>query len=114
MRTPLGVRHLLPGVVASRVFHTLDYQMSTPPIMGDMNHNNMPKWWIVSRYFGRHNNFRNDGGSSPIPEVTPTWSSSLGPTWFGTSWSVARPHRTTPPWQRALKFAGRSGLKPVA
>jgi RNA-directed DNA polymerase len=49
------------GVVSSKVFHTLDYQMwKLTYKWATWRHNNKPKPWIVDRYFGKHNKFRND------------------------------------------------------
>ena len=49
------------GVVSSKVFHTLDYQMwKLTYKWATWHHNNKPKRWIVDRYFGKHNKFRND------------------------------------------------------
>jgi RNA-directed DNA polymerase len=49
------------GVVSSKVFHTLDYQMwKLTHKWATWRHNNKPKPWIVDRYFGKHNKFRND------------------------------------------------------
>jgi RNA-directed DNA polymerase len=48
-------------VVSSKVFHTLDYQMwKLTYKWATWRHNNKPKPWIVDRYFGKHNKFRND------------------------------------------------------
>ena len=49
------------GAVSSKVFHTLDYQMwKLTYKWATWRHNNKPKPWIVDRYFGKHNKFRND------------------------------------------------------
>ena len=49
------------GVVSSKVFHTLDYQMwKLTYKWATWHHNNKPKRWIVDRYFGKRNKFRND------------------------------------------------------
>jgi RNA-directed DNA polymerase len=49
------------GVVSSKVFHTLDYQMwKLTYKWATWQHNNKPKRWIVGRYFGKRNKFRND------------------------------------------------------
>ena len=49
------------GVVSSKVFHALDYQMwKLTYKWATWRHNNKPKPWIVDRYFGKHNKFRND------------------------------------------------------
>lgn len=49
------------GVVSSKVFHTLDYQMwKLTYKWATWHHHNKPKRWIVDRYFGKHNKFRND------------------------------------------------------
>jgi RNA-directed DNA polymerase len=49
------------GVVSSKVFHTLDYQMwKLTYKWATWQHNNKPKRWIVERYFGKRNKFRND------------------------------------------------------
>jgi RNA-directed DNA polymerase len=49
------------GVVSSKVFHTLDYQMwKLTYKWATWHHNNKPKPWIVDRYFGKRNKFRND------------------------------------------------------
>jgi RNA-directed DNA polymerase len=49
------------GVVSSKVFHTLDYQMwKLTYKWATWQHNNKPKPWIVARYFGKRNKFRND------------------------------------------------------
>ena len=87
------------GVVSSKVFHTLDYQMwKLTYKWTTWQHNNKPKRWIVEHYFGKRNKSGTTAGCSAIPEVTPTLSSFPGPTLFGMSWSRARPHPMTPPW----------------
>ena len=49
------------GEVSSKVFHMLDYQMwKLTYKWATWRHNNKPKPWIVDRYFGKHNKFRND------------------------------------------------------
>jgi RNA-directed DNA polymerase len=49
------------GVVSSKVFHTLDYQMwKLTYKWATWQHNNKPKRWIVEHYFGKRNKFRND------------------------------------------------------
>jgi RNA-directed DNA polymerase len=49
------------GVVSSKVFHTLDYQMwKLAYKWATWHHNNKPKPWIVDHYFGKRNRFRND------------------------------------------------------
>ena len=49
------------GVVSSKVFHSLDYQMwKLTYKWATWHHNNKPKPWIVDHYFGKHNKFRND------------------------------------------------------
>jgi RNA-directed DNA polymerase len=49
------------GVVSSKVFHALDYQMwKLTYKWATWRHNSKPKPWIVDRYFGKHNKFRND------------------------------------------------------
>ena len=49
------------GVVSSKVFHTLDYQMwKLAYKWTTWQHHNKPKRWIVERYFGKRNKFRND------------------------------------------------------
>jgi len=49
------------GVVSSKVFHTLDYQMwKLTYKWTTWQHNNKPKRWIVAHYFGKRNKFRND------------------------------------------------------
>jgi RNA-directed DNA polymerase len=49
------------GVVSSKVFHSLDYQMwKLTYKWATWHHNNKPKWWIVDHYFGKRNKFRND------------------------------------------------------
>jgi RNA-directed DNA polymerase len=49
------------GVVSSKVFHTLDYQMwKLTYKWATWHHNNKPKQWIVDHYFGKRNKFRND------------------------------------------------------
>ncbi len=49
------------GVVSSKVFHSLDYQMwKLAYKWATWHHHNKPKPWIVGRYFGKHNKFRND------------------------------------------------------
>ena len=49
------------GVVSSKVFHTLDYQMwKLTYKWATWHHNNKPKRWIVDHYFGKRNKFRND------------------------------------------------------
>ena len=49
------------GVVSSKVFHTLDYQMwKLTYKWTTWQHNNKPKRWIVEHYFGKRNKFRND------------------------------------------------------
>ena len=49
------------GVVSSRQFHSLDnYLWKLTYKWATWRHANKPKRWIVSRYFGRFNKFRND------------------------------------------------------
>ena len=49
------------GVVSSKVFHTLDYQMWKLTYKWTAwQHHNKPKRWIVEHYFGKRNKFRND------------------------------------------------------
>jgi RNA-directed DNA polymerase len=49
------------GVVSSKVFHSLDYQMwKLTYKWATWHHNNKPKPWIVDHYFGKRNKFRND------------------------------------------------------
>jgi len=49
------------GVVSSRVFRWLDsYLFKLLYKWARWRHSNKPKFWIVGRYFGRYNKFRND------------------------------------------------------
>ena len=49
------------GVVSSKVFHTLDYQMwKLTYKWATWHHNGKPRRWIVDHYFGKRNKFRND------------------------------------------------------
>ena len=49
------------GVVSSRQFHSLDnYLWKLTYKWATWRHANKPKRWIVNRYFGRFNKFRND------------------------------------------------------
>ena len=49
------------GVVSSRVFNALDdYMWRLLYKWATWRHKNKPKHWIVSRYFGKFNKFRND------------------------------------------------------
>lgn len=49
------------GVVSSKVFHSLDYQMwKLTYKWATWHHNNKQKRWIVDHYFGKRNKFRND------------------------------------------------------
>jgi len=49
------------GVVSSRVFRWLDsYMFKLLYKWARWRHSNKPKFWIVGRYFGRYNKFRND------------------------------------------------------
>jgi RNA-directed DNA polymerase len=49
------------GVVSSRVFHSLDaYMWRLTFKWAKWQHHNKPRSWIISRYFGAFNRFRND------------------------------------------------------
>jgi RNA-directed DNA polymerase len=49
------------GVVSSRLFDSLDaYMWKLLYKWSAWSHPNKPKDWIVGRYFGKHNKFRND------------------------------------------------------
>ena len=49
------------GVVSSRLFNSLDaYMWRLLYKWSAWSHPNKPKDWIVGRYFGKHNKFRND------------------------------------------------------
>ncbi|MEU8151437.1 group II intron maturase-specific domain-containing protein [Nonomuraea sp. NPDC048901] len=49
------------GVVASKIFSALDHHVWWPTFRWARHtHSNKPKKWIVRRYFGRFNRFRND------------------------------------------------------
>jgi len=49
------------GVVSSKVFHTLDeYMWVLTYKWTTRRHHNKPKHWVVGRYFGKFNKFRND------------------------------------------------------
>jgi RNA-directed DNA polymerase len=49
------------GVVSSRVFHSLDaYMWRLTFKWAKWQHRNKPRSWIISRYFGAFNRFRND------------------------------------------------------
>ena len=49
------------GVVSSRLFGSLDdYVWKLTYKWATWRHNNKPKRWIVGRYFGKFNTFRND------------------------------------------------------
>jgi RNA-directed DNA polymerase len=49
------------GVVSSKVFRTLDdYMWVLTYKWATWRHHNKPKYWIVGRYFGKFNKFRND------------------------------------------------------
>jgi RNA-directed DNA polymerase len=49
------------GVVSSRVFRTLeDYMWTLTYKWATWRHNNKPKYWVVGRYFGKFNKFRDD------------------------------------------------------
>ena len=56
-----GLGGLLPALVSSRQFHSLDnYLWKLTYKWATWRHANKPKRWIVNRYFGRFNKFRND------------------------------------------------------
>src|SRR5260370_24270876 len=49
------------GVVSSKVFHALDiYRWRLTFKWARWRHRNKPRSWIVGRYFGKFNRFRND------------------------------------------------------
>jgi RNA-directed DNA polymerase len=49
------------GVVSSRIFSSLDdYLWKLSYKWATWRHGNKPKHWIVGRYYGKHNKFRND------------------------------------------------------
>ena len=49
------------GVVSSKVFHSLDsYMWKLTYKWACWSHHNKPKYWVVDRYFGKFNKFRND------------------------------------------------------
>ena len=91
------------GVVSSKIFGELDsYVWKLTYRWAKRTHSGKPKRWIIRRYFGRFDRFRNDrlGVREPQPGSTTaatsrTWSSSPGPTSSGTSWSRVRRPRTT-------------------
>ena len=76
------------GVVSSKMFSSMDHYMWRLTCRWARHtHPKKPKKWIVRRYFGRFNKFRNDrwvfGDPRPLlgdrATASPTWSSSPGP-----------------------------------
>jgi RNA-directed DNA polymerase len=91
------------GVVSSKIFKSLDdYMWKLTYKWAKYSHPNKPKSWIVDRYFGRFNKFRNDkwacptcgrvttSGYSAIATAAPIFPSSPGPTSSGISRSRAQ------------------------
>ena len=96
------------GAVSKRIFASLDhYLWKLLYKWSAWSHSDKPKSWIVDRYFGKRNKFRNDHWVFGAPGTSPTSSGSPGPTSSGTSWSRAGRHPTTRTWPGTGPTGGR-------